>query len=285
MIGSIACSSSSSGEGPNVAPAGSDAGVTSGSGEFVGGLDGGKREEGEGAVYANTHTELYRFEPRTARLQKVGDFDCVTLVDEHASQQGMADIAINAAGEMFGVGLRAGGFGLMRIDKKTGHCAPVGEAIGEKSLIGLSFVPAGTVDRTSDALVTTSLDGTYFRLDPTTGKATALGGLGNAELTKSGDVVSIKGAGTFVTVGERAQHLYRIDTATGQIQADIGNLGSDLLGGLAYWGGTLYGFTFSGTVLAIDPATAQTTAVTTSASHLEFWGAGVETTAPVTPLK
>ena len=48
-------------------------------------------------------------------------------------------------------------------------------------------------------LVATSLDGSVFRIDPTTGTATTIGNLGGG-LRSSGDLVSVDTYGTLVTV-------------------------------------------------------------------------------------
>ena len=277
LLGAVSCSSPSGGGGP----AASADGGGDPPGVFAPGGDGGEAPR-EGAVYANSQRSLYRFEPLTGRFDKVGDFDCVEFVAEGASQQGMADIAVGADGAMFGVGLGAGGFGLMRIDQATGRCTVHGPPIDETSITSLSFVPVGTLDPTVEALVATTLDGWYYRIDLASGEMVRLGQTDVFTRSKGNDLVSIRGAGTFATAGE-PHHLFRIDEATGAILEDVGDLGlgADMVTGLACWAGTLYGFTFEGRVLAIDPATAATTPIDAPDAPPSFWGAGVETTAPL----
>lgn len=75
----------------------------------------------------------------------------------------------------------------------------------------------------------------------------------------------------------------KIDPATWQATIIGSDLGHDKLFGLGYWGGTLYGLidlgANSGSIIAIDPATAAVTPVNTG--PIEWFGAGVTTDAPI----
>ena len=166
----------------------------------------------------------------------------------------MADIAVDGDGQMFGVGLQAPGFGLVRIDKATARCESVGQSFSDdsRSFTSLSFVPKGTVDANEDALVTTTVEGSYVRIDVETGAFSPLGRIVLGE-AKGGDIVSVKDAGTFATIGEivgesrseSSQRIFRIDPVTGVTEGEgvaFALDSDDILGGLAFWEGTVYGF-------------------------------------------
>ena len=97
-----------------------------------------------------------------------------------------------------------------------------------------------------------------MRVDPATGDVTEIGLLNNAasggtRWVSSGDVVSIKGGGTYLTVrpetGRRrgGDRIVEVDPKTGALLRIIGPTGSDDVLGLGYWGGIAYGFTLAGT--------------------------------------
>src|SRR6185295_5774989 len=104
----------------------------------------------------------------------------------------------------------------------------------------LTYVPEGTLVTNAEALVGYA-DDKYVRVDPTTGAVTQIGTLNNEPA--SGDVVSIKGGGTYLTVkvgigdavsgGDR---IVEVDPKTGALKRIIGPTGSADVLGLGYWG-------------------------------------------------
>jgi hypothetical protein len=168
------------------------------------------------------------------------------------------------------------------------------------ALRGLSFIPAGELDADKEALVTMEIYGGYLKIDVATKTVTVLGNLNGDDpampwATKGADVVSIIGAKTYVTAkkigngGDPVERLVVLDPKTGAVTQEVGSTGIiDTFGGLAFWAGTLYGFTAdTGKVFAIDPATAQVTdlAVKNLPAGVRFDGAGVTTAAPLEPPK
>jgi len=77
-----------------------------------------------------------------------------------------------------------------------------------------------------------------------------------------------------------------MDPKTGMISANIGETPFTTVGGLAYWAGTLYGFTVEGGIYAIDPLTGVSTGLAVAAPPgIQYHGAGVTTDAPILPPK
>src|SRR6185436_6987297 len=112
-----------------------------------------------------------------------GTFDCVGPPDpkEFNGYDAMHDIAIDKDGNMFGVGLTpAATQGLFTIDKKTAKCKLI--ATMAPDMRGLTFVPVGVLDPSSEVLVGLEVGGTLHRIDPVTGAVTTIGllsGVGN----------------------------------------------------------------------------------------------------------
>lgn len=80
------------------------------------------------------------------------------------------------------------------LDLATAKCTQIAQGDFPNSL---SFVPKGTVDPSSEALVG-YVGSTYVRIDPKTGATTNIGSLSGG-YRSSGDVVSVKGGGNFLT--------------------------------------------------------------------------------------
>src|ERR1019366_8152695 len=85
--------------------------------------------------------------------------------------------------------------GLYAIDKTTAACKLIASCSYPNSL---SFVPAGTIDPVKETLVG-YLGDTYVKIDLVTGQVTNVGSLGNG-YASSGDIVSVIGADTYLTV-------------------------------------------------------------------------------------
>ncbi len=273
---------------------------STGTGNVDGGDPGGDAGTTDGGalaqpqVYVSTQDTLFVLDPTTRQIALVGAFDCIALTpDPNDSQDGMADIAIDKNGTMYGIGRTKpdGAWRLMTVNRTTASCtplAPVGQG-GSYSGSGLSFVPAGTLDPGVEALVGVSITGAYARYDLATGVETPITQLADEATTKNSDIVSIIGGKTYTTgrtLAYGTDQLLEIDPATGTVRALIGDTGVELIAGLGFWAGVVYGFGFDGHMYSIDPVTAVPTQLPTTGvpAGTHFWGAAVTTAAPATPI-
>lgn len=228
------------------------------------------------AVYAHSGTELYRLDPQTKAVTTVGTFSGCTKI---------LDIALNEASEIWATTYAE----LYRIDRMTAQCTLVSTGTYGTSL---SFVPKGTLDPNEEALVA-YVDDKYIRIDTTTGNTTEIGSLqGPANMVSSGDIVSVKGGGTYLTVKgnascESTDCVIEIDPKTGRLIRTLGNVPFKKVFGLAFWGGKAYGFTDGGDLFetTLDVGSLQVTVIPIAQkpADLKFWGAGSSTLAPLGP--
>lgn len=236
------------------------------------GGQGGGAPIGETEVFGHSASTLYKLDPVTKQVTVVGDFSCANEV--------MIDIALDKAGNM--VGTTFGG--LHHIDKTTAACTLIKNGGYPNSL---SFVPAGTVDPNVEALV--GFEGSsYVRIFTDTGAKQTIGAL-NGGYTSSGDVVSVIGGGTYLTVIGGPENcgdcIIEVDPKTGAFIKNIGPLGHSAVYGLAFWGGAAYGFDSFGELFQIDLTNGSTVniAIPGAPPNLSFYGAGSSTSAPVDP--
>ena len=231
-------------------------------------------------VYAHSDTVLWAVDPRTNTLRNVGTFSfAASAPPDHA----ITDVAVDANGVLVGTTRTA----LFRIDTSTAACTLIAMLPGN-GFVGLTYVPAGVLDPSSEVLVGGTGPGTYWRIDPSTGMSTMLGQLkvGRTNYQLSGDFVSVQGAGTFATVramgvaSSSQDQLARMNERTGELTI-IGNTGFQKIFGLAYYRNTLYGFTDAGQFISIDIMTGRGRMISTPA--MQFYGAGVTTLAPIAP--
>lgn len=223
-------------------------------------------------VFAQTASVLYKLDPTTKVVTTVGAFN--------GCNGQVIDIALDKDGVMFGTTFG----GIFKIDKATATCTHIADGGYPNSL---SFVPKGTVDSNVEALVG-YLGATYVRMDTTTGAITQIGNLGGG-YTSSGDVVSVIGGGTYLTVNGNGcgDCIVEVDPKTGALKHLIGALGHANVYGLAFWGGAAYGFDDGGEVFQIDLTNGMSTVIPTpnSPPGLAWYGAGSTTAAPLTPPK
>jgi hypothetical protein len=232
-------------------------------------------------VFGHSDVVLYRLDPITKAVQAVGDFkNCKSPV---------IDIALNDAGQMYGTTTT----GLFSIDKKTAACTQIGTGMYPNSL---SFVPKGTLDAAEEALVGFE-DSDYVRINTTTGAKTIVkAGALKGGLISSGDVVSVKGGPTYLTVKASGASgkcsaedcLVELNPSDGSIKTNLGSLnGFQDVFGLAFWAGAVYGFTKTGDLfeITIGGGTLKTKKIPVpgAPSTLKFYGAGSATSAPVGP--
>jgi hypothetical protein len=252
---------------------------------------------GAGRVYAHTTDTLYLFEPFSKKLTKIGKLSCL------APGEPMIDIAVDRTGAMYGTSF--GNF--FSIDPVTASCTRVASSQSADDYPnGMSFVPAGTVDKTKETLVgytSKSLGPTvadqYVKIDTQTGAMTLIGNMNPPSATtkykSSGDIISLAQDGnrTFVTVqtqgdaGPATDLLAEVDPATGVIKRIVGDTKQAEIYGLGYWAGKGYGFSSDGHVVEIDMVKGTSTLVTTltndAGAPVPWYGAGVTTQAPITP--
>ena len=240
-----------------------------GGGDGGGGSGDGPVAPGQASIYAHTATTLYRVDPDTYAVTMVGDFD-FSLGEQ------MTDLAIDQTGQLIGVSFGA----VYRVDPTNAHCTQLSSSLA-RMFNGLSFVPAAAIGMTGpDVLIGTETgSGTVYRIDPMTGTVMTIGDMGGS-YTSSGDVVSVANFGTVQTV-PGATHDVLVRLAPGSFAATpIGtDTGFDMIWGLGYWKGKVFGFTDGGQLITIDPTTGAGTVVASGGP--DWWGAAVTTTAPV----
>lgn len=248
--------------------AGGGGGIGSGGFDAVGGSSaGGGPEITE--VYGHSDDVLYRLDPLTKEVTTVGSF---------SGCSGVIDIAIDKDNQIYATTFD----GLWRIDNDSAACDYISSGGYPNSL---SFVPEGTLDPTEEALVGYT-GSTYVRIDTADGSVQSVGAI-TGGLSSSGDIVSVKDGGTFLTVtgNNCGDCLVEVDPASGDLLVNYGSVGHSGVFGLAFWGGSAYGFSnggqlfeisFNGNMVTTNPIT-----IPGAPSSLSFWGAGSSTHVPV----
>ncbi len=220
-------------------------------------------------VYGHSATQLYKLDPVTKAVSVVGTFDCSNQI---------TDIAIDGASNAYATSFGA----FYKLDLNTAKCSLLASGDYPNSL---SFVPKGTLDANVEALVG-YLGDEYVRIDTNSGSLKSIGSLSGGYVS-SGDIVSVTGGGTFLTAKNFgcADCLLQIDPATGNMVQNYGSVGFGSVFGIAYWGGTVYGFTDAGDLFEITmqngKVSTKTITIASKPSGLSFWGAGSSTSVPV----
>jgi hypothetical protein len=271
-------SSSSSSTGAGGGGAASGSGGETGAGGFsigsggTGVGSGGGSSAANAEVFGQSATTLYKLDPLTNVVTTVGDFQgCGTVID----------IALDKNDNMYAT---TDG-GVYTVDKTTAICTLIASGSYPNSL---SFVPAGTLDPNVEALVGYD-DNQYVRIDTTTGVITNIGNQTLGDYSSSGDIVSVIGGGTYLTVNgpgcDTSDCIVEVDPVTGALVKNIGPVGYQSVFGLAFWGGSAYGFDNGGDLFQIDLTTGMSTAIPipNAPSGLSFYGAGSTTSAPLKP--
>ncbi len=218
-------------------------------------------------VYGHSPDTLYTFDVTTQATTMVAKFS------------GLASQVIDLAVDENNNGYLTAFDGFYSVDLTTAACTLILK--GNTYPNSLSFVPKGTLDSTVEALVGYS-GATYVRIDTTTGKITNVGALSNG-YASSGDIVSVKGGGTFLTVTGNGcgDCLLQVDPATGNVVQNYGDVKHVAVYGLGYWGGVVYGFDGSGHVFSVMGAGSGIAVadIVVDAGHA-WYGAGSTTNAP-----
>jgi hypothetical protein len=227
-------------------------------------------------VYGHSAGTLYRLDPVSKEVDEVGDFSgCGPVID----------IALDEKSNLIAASYQA----LYTVDKANAECTEIAKGDYPNSL---SFVPKGTVDPNEEALVGYD-GGDYLRIDTKTGTSTKIGTLGGS-FVSSGDIVSVKGGKTYLTVkgGSCTVHdcLVEVDPKNGKLIKNWGSIEHQKVFGLSFWGGKIYGFDESGSLFEVAFGTSQLATteipIPKAPAGLQFWGAGSSTSAPlVQPTK
>jgi hypothetical protein len=252
---------------------GGDLPDANGGGGDTGGNGGGDGSTTEQVyVYAHTASALYKVDPDTLAITKIGDFGWPSSVISDS----MTDLAIDKTGQMIGVSYSR----VYLVDPTTAQTTLRSASLGG-SFNGLSFVPAAQLGQTGDDILvgTRNSDGMVFRVDPMTGGITPIGDMG-AGYTSSGDTVAVDGFGTVQTVpGSNGDTLVKLAPNSFAATPIGSGTGFSKLWGIAFWKNKIYGFAETGEFVLIDDTTGVGTMVTQT--DLPWWGAAVTTLAPV----
>ncbi len=222
-------------------------------------------------VFGHSAGTLYRLDPVTKGVTVIGDFSgCGPVID----------IALDEKSTLIAASAQA----LYKVDKATAACTEIAKGSYPNSL---SFVPKGTVDANEEALVGYD-GGDYLRIDVGTGKTTKIGSLGGS-LISSGDIVSVKGGKTYLTVKggscDKNDCLVEVDPKTGKMLKNWGSIEHQKVFGLSFWGGKIYGFDETGKLFEVTFGTSQLATtpipIPQAPAGLSFWGAGSTTSAPL----
>jgi hypothetical protein len=230
-------------------------------------------------VYAHSDDILYELDPTSLAIKVVGPFiGCSEVIDIALDESSNAYVTTESA--------TGGTGGFYKLDVTTAVCTHIADGSYPNSL---SFVPKGTLDPNVEALVG-FVGADYVRIDPTTGALTTVkSGALTGGLMSSGDVVSVIGGGTYLTVNGDGcgDCIIQVDPATGAMTKMIGPLGYGSVFGLAYWGGSAYGFDDGGDVFQIDLTSGNSTLIPTpnAPPGIAWYGAGSTTAAPLIPTQ
>jgi hypothetical protein len=242
-------------------------------------FDGGVTGAGGGStmvnaeVYGQTSGTLYKLDPLTNAVTDVGNF--------LGCDGSVIDIALDKDSNMYATTFG----GVYKVDRTTAVCTHIADGSYPNSL---SFVPAGTIDPDNETLVGYDMNNNYIKIDTTTGAITTLGPLVDG-YASSGDIVSVIGGGTYLTVTGGPTNcgdcIVEVNPVTGAVLHNIGALGHASVFGLAFWGGSCYGFDAEGDLFQIDLTNAHTTTIPipNAPPALNWYGAGSTTSAPLVP--
>lgn len=190
-------------------------------------------------LYAQTSGELFEVDPATGEITRLGAF----LTEDGTEVFGMVDIAIDLEGRLFG-----GTFDdLYQIDPETGKVVQTCSWVGEPPF-ALAFTSEG--DLVAGA-------GSEIRIiDIDTCQARTL--VDSRDYETSGDLVGLPDGYLYWSVRggqDQPDELVRVDPRNGN-QQSIGIIGFEKLFGMAYYDDRLYGFADDGSMVRIEPDTA-----------------------------
>ncbi len=233
-------------------------------------------------VYAHNGGTLYRMNSLTLAVQPIGPMSGL-------GTQSLTDLAVDKNDHMVGITLDK----LYSIDATSGAVTLVKDlSQSARGFTSLSYIPTDLNDPTSaDILVSANDQGDVFKIDPATGEASKIGSYGSTgggKVISSGDLIGVRGFGIYATVDvgtEPNDYLAKIDPVTWKATPLGTGTGFNNIFGLGFWGGKIYGFVDiksspkGGKMIQIDPNTGS--AIELSNGSVEWYGAGVSTSAPV----
>jgi hypothetical protein len=222
-------------------------------------------------VFGHRATTLYRLDPDTKDVSTVADFS--------GCNDSVIDIALDKDSNLVATTYS----GIFKVDRTTAACSLIAAGNYPNSL---SFIPAGTLDPNAEALVGYAGD-QYVRIDPATGAISHIGSPWGNGLVSSGDVVSVKGGASYLTVTgvDCGDCLVEIDPATGAMLKNWGALGHSAVYGIAFWAGSVYGFDEAGELFEVKfDSGVMSTMLINAPPNVSFWGAGSTTSAPPIPV-
>ncbi len=191
-------------------------------------------------VYINTGSELWGFDPVAVRATFIGDFE-----DAYGNAPDtITDIAIDLSGNMYGVSFAT----LYRIDPTTAAVTRIGATDGE--LVGLTFL--------SDGRLVGAGDGVYI-VDTASGRFTSTL-VASGRYSTSGDIVGLPDGNLYwATLGSSSSDdLVVVNPGSGSATRR-GSMGVGNVFGMAWYDGTLWGFTDGSQAVEIDSTTARGT--------------------------
>jgi hypothetical protein len=284
--------------------------------------DGGVASTGATLLYAHTDTTLYQLDPDnlSSPLKLLGDFDCIGGGHSRGSYGGgssMTDLAVTKDGRLFGVS--EGAAYPLAIEGGVVHCA-MQWTLPNTKFYGLTIAPEGILGP-NEALIGADGQGSIYEIDQNSGTPTQVGTLGadpqsGQPWALSGDIVFMANGGapigfaTVRTCGSRGSSCSSTDTL---IEIDVPAIhpgtqsvmkrvqGPVVKGawcnnpaspstfgsmfGIAAYKDKVFGFSREGDIVEIDNRDGSGCLVS-SQPALNFAGAGVTTSAPVTaPVK
>lgn len=190
-------------------------------------------------LYAQTSGELFEIDPSTGDVTRIGGF----ATEDGTEIRGVVDIAIDLEGRLFG-----GTFDdLYQIDPETAEVVPTCTWSGEPPF-ALAFTSTGELVAGA---------GSEIRIiDVDTCQARTL--VNSRDYETSGDLVGLPDGYLYWSVlggRDEPDELVRVDPSNGR-QEHIGVIGFQKLFGMAFHDDRLYGFSDDGSMVRIEPETA-----------------------------
>jgi len=246
-------------------------------------------------MYAHSREELYSISPSNLKLSLKGKFSFAPAIP--VNERSINDIAMTGDDRLFAI-TKTFIYEVNVKTVKTTKVAQVQASAKTPPLVALTFEKSGM-------LLGSDMDGALYRIyySGTGGKpkgtvvklgtyGQGLGSSGDLVATKSGTMygVSQKGAGATDTNNKMIEVRLPKGSGGGNNLATPGcKLGHGKVWGLAFWAGTIYGFTRgdnkNGKMISIKPDGGDVTKTCTvkviKTYPYEFWGAAVSPLAPI----
>lgn len=232
-------------------------------------------------VFGHSGDTLYRLDTVTNVIVEVGPFS-------NCGINSVLDIALDKDSNLYAVKRTA----LYTVDRLTAACTLVHELASGQYPDSLGFVEAGTLDPNEEVLVGYQ-NANYVRIDPSTGALSVVASnvLPPGKIS-SGDIVSVENGPTYLTIKDEScssncppDSIVEIDPSTGSVIQDYGSVGYPGVFGIAFWGGSVFGFAKEGVLFKVTFG--DFTVVTdeipfpNAPANLEFFGAGSSTSVPL----